>query len=37
VVNSDQINHLKENGVWAFTICGGILEKKFVEAGSAKK
>jgi hypothetical protein len=37
VVNSDQINDLKENGVWTFTIGGAILEKKIVEGGSTKE
>lgn len=34
VANFDQIKELKENKIWAFTIGGAILEKKFVKDGS---
>jgi len=36
VANFDQINELKENNVWAFTIGGAILENRFVEGGTIK-
>jgi predicted amino acid racemase len=31
VVNFEQINELKENNVWAFTIGGAVLERKFTK------
>jgi len=37
VVNFSQINELKENKIWAFTIGGAVLEKKFVDNGSTKE
>jgi len=37
VANFNQINELKENKIWAFTIGGAILEKKFVDNGSTKE
>ena len=37
VVNFDQIEELKQNGVWAFTIGGAILEKKFVNDGTIRE
>jgi len=37
VVNFDQIKELKQNGVWAFTIGGAILEKKFVNNGTNRE
>ena len=37
VVNFEQIKELKANKVWAFTIGGAILEKKFAENGSTKQ
>ena len=37
VANFDQIEELKKNGVWAFTIGGAVLEKKFVENGSTSE
>jgi hypothetical protein len=37
VANFDQIEELKQNGTWAFTIGGAVLERKFVEAGTTKE
>jgi len=37
VVNFDQIKELKQNGVWAFTIGGAILEKKFLTDGTNRE
>lgn len=37
VVNFEQINELKSNNTWAFTIGGAILEKKFVANGTTKE
>ena len=37
VANFDQIRELKENNVWAFTIGGAVLEKRFVEAGTTRE
>ena len=37
VANVGQIKELKENNIWAFTIGGAILEKKFVKDGSNKE
>ena len=37
VADFNQIKELKDNGVWAFTIGGAVLEKKFVENGSTKE
>jgi putative N-acetylmannosamine-6-phosphate epimerase len=37
VVNFDQISELKSNNIWAFTIGGAILEKRFVVNGTTKE
>ena len=37
VANVGQIKELKENNIWAFTIGGAILEKKFVKDGTNKE
>jgi hypothetical protein len=37
VVTFDQIKELKQNKVWAFTIGGAVIEKKFVGNGSTKE
>jgi putative N-acetylmannosamine-6-phosphate epimerase len=37
VVNFEQIKELKENGIWAFTIGGAVMEKKFVKNGSNRQ
>lgn len=37
VANFDQIKELKENNIWAFTIGGAILEKRFVKDGTNKE
>jgi len=37
VANFDQIEELKQNGLWAFTIGGAILEKKFVKDGTTRE
>jgi len=37
VVNFNQINELKENKIWAFTIGGAVLEKKFIDHGSTQE
>ena len=37
VVNFEQIRELKENGIWAFTIGGAVMEKKFVKNGSNRQ
>jgi hypothetical protein len=37
VANFSQIEELKKNNIWAFTIGGAILEKKFVENGSTQE
>ena len=37
VVNFDQIKELKQHGIWAFTIGGAILEKRFVKDGSNRE
>lgn len=36
VVNFEQINDLRRNKIWAFTIGGAVIEKKFVQNGSTK-
>jgi len=37
VANFEQIMELKQNNIWAFTIGGAVLEKKFASAGSTKE
>ena len=37
VANFEQIKELKGNGIWAFTIGGAIMEKKFVKDGSDRQ
>ena len=37
VANFEQISELKQNKIWAFTIGGAVLEKKFVKNGSTKE
>lgn len=37
VANFDQIEELKQHGVWAFTIGGAILEKKFTKDGTTRE
>ena len=37
VVNFEQIKELTDNGIWAFTIGGAVMEKKFVKNGSNKE
>jgi indole-3-glycerol phosphate synthase len=37
VVNFDQIKELKQNKIWAFTIGGAVMEKKFVPNASTKE
>ena len=37
VANFEQIAELKQNKIWAFTIGGAVLEKKFVKNGSTKE
>ncbi len=37
VVNFEQIKELRANNVWAFTIGGAVLEKKFATNGSTKE
>jgi hypothetical protein len=37
VANFDQIDELKQNKIWAFTIGGAVIEKKFVRNGSTKE
>jgi len=37
VATFDQIKELQENGIWAFTIGGAVLEKKFAKNGTIKE
>jgi hypothetical protein len=37
VANFEQIEELKQNKIWAFTIGGAVLEKKFAENGTTKE
>ena len=37
VVNCEQIKDLKQNKIWAFTIGGAVIEKKFVQNGSTRE
>jgi hypothetical protein len=37
VTNFEQIEELKHNSIWAFTIGGAILEKRFVENGTTQQ
>jgi len=37
IANFEQISELKQNKIWAFTIGGAVLEKKFVKNGSTKE